>query len=239
MVLGVKFAPPTSFLRPVQVLHAAQLRPRPATLNSGIARTAPTFNPGALRSRPRPVINPGKRLQAPTPELIEATLAEAVVWHVIHSKPQKEFVIADQLAERGVQHFVPVRQPDRWMRDPRPRPVFSRYVFAAPQREAHRSVLFSMIGEHSVVAAAGELLTVPGKVMVELFNRVESSGFMRLPGLRVGDEVTIRRDPFAGLIGELTQIGGREVKVWVAALSATIRLPLQAIELAPRRAARA
>ena len=90
-----------------------------------------------------------------------------------------------------------------------------------------------MLGEHCVVAAAGDLLVVPDKVMVELFSARRFTGFMRLPGFRVGDTVTIRHDPFSGLIGELVQVGGREAKIWVDALSATVRIGLREIELLP------
>lgn len=170
-------------------------------------------------------------MRRPSPELIEATLAKAVLWHVIYTRPACERMVVEQLDAKAIESFLPLRRPvrRRVLIDPLPRPVFARYVFAAQRADHAVRDLWNLRGEIAVLGVDNPL-AVPGKVMVELFQRTDADGFMDLPGLRRGDPVTIRRDPFAGFLGQIRRAGGKEALVWVDQIGATLRLPIDAIE---------
>jgi Transcription termination factor nusG len=170
----------------------------------------------------------------PSPALIEATLERGVLWHVIYTKPQCERMVVEQLDARAIETFMPLRHPRRNSRiyaGWQPRPVFARYVFAAHPVDRHISELWNLRGE--IIVLGGDLpLFVPAKVMIELFQRIDSNGYMSIPHLKPGDPVIVRREPFAELCGLLTRIGGKEALVWIQQMGAMVRVPADAIKAA-------
>lgn len=175
-------------------------------------------------------------MRRPSPALIEATLERGVLWYVLYTKPQCERMVVDQLDALAIETFMPLRAPQRYARSnagAQPRPVFARYVFAAPPVDRPTSQLWNLRGEIGVLGSGNAALTVPVPVMIELFQRVDADGYMSIPRLKLGDPVIVRREPFAELCGLLTRIGGREALVWVEQLGATLRVPADAVEAAP------
>lgn len=170
-------------------------------------------------------------MRRPSSELIEATLGQAVLWHVIYTKPSCERMVVEQLDAKAIETFLPLSRPMRFRRliDPTPKPIFARYVFAAQRVGRAARDLWNLRGEITVLGAEYPF-AVPGKVMLELFQRVDAQGFIDLPRLKLGDAVTIRRDPFSGLLGQIRRIGGKEAVIWVDQVGATLRLPIEAVE---------
>jgi transcription antitermination factor NusG len=144
--------------------------------------------------------------------------AEAENWYALHTRCRHEKLVAQRLAERGVESFLPtVTEVHRWSDRNKSveTPLFSCYVFArfAPNREERLRVL-RVAGVLALVGDGGEGSPIPDQqidaVRVLLENDLPVSPY---PFLKIGQRVRIRGGALDGLEGMLTARNGSNTLV--------------------------
>jgi transcriptional antiterminator RfaH len=127
----------------------------------------------------------------------------SVRWYVLHSKPNNEDLLSEQLTLRGVEAFLP-RIPVQTVnpRARKTRPYFPGYVFVHTDlAQVGASVLQWVPGASGLVVFGNEPGYVPDNLIHVLRCRVEKihpAGGELLRSVRVGDTVVIQDGPFKG-----------------------------------------
>ena len=127
----------------------------------------------------------------------------SVEWYALHSKPNKEELLWDQLAIRRIETYYPrIRVQVINPRARKIRPYFPGYIFVHVDLEQTGiSTLQWIPGARGLVAFGGEPANVPEGLIRLLQNRVEeinAAGGELLEALKVGDKVLVNEGPFAG-----------------------------------------
>jgi len=127
-------------------------------------------------------------------------------WYVLHSKPNKEEFLAEQLEIRRIETFFPrIRVQPVNPRARKVRPYFPGYIFLHVDLEqTHLSVLRYVPGASGLVIFGGAIPSVPDGLVHAIRVRVEeinAAGGELLETLRPGSEVFIHSGPFAGYEG--------------------------------------
>jgi transcriptional antiterminator RfaH len=124
-------------------------------------------------------------------------------WYLVHTKPQKERWVADQLSEIAVDIFLPLlkgRAP-RWGRMAQSiGPLFPSYVFAHFDLQARYFDIKYLPGVRGLVSAGNEALAVPPVIVEEIRHRSVNGVVEIMPKpLAPGERVTVAEGPFKGL----------------------------------------
>jgi transcription antitermination factor NusG len=125
-------------------------------------------------------------------------------WYAAYTRANHERHVANQLAERGVENFLPKYESMRKWKDRKIRlqlPLFPGYVFVHLAL-VNRLQVLQVPGVVCLVSFAGK----PAAVPEEEFTRIRdflSKGFRAQPHpyLKVGRRVRVRSGPFQGLQG--------------------------------------
>jgi transcription antitermination factor NusG len=124
-------------------------------------------------------------------------------WYVLHSKPHKEELLAEQLELRKIETFAPRIRVQ--VVNPRARPVrpyFPGYIFVrADLEEMGKSVLQYVPGSSGLIAFGGEPAFVPDGLIHAIRLRVDeinSAGGELFDVLKSGETVLVHSGPFAG-----------------------------------------
>jgi transcription antitermination factor NusG len=145
--------------------------------------------------------------EAVSAEILALDKAEAFVqplWYAAYTRANHERRVADQLAERGVEHFWPRYESIRRWKDRRVRlqmPLFPGYVFVHLALQSRLKVL-EVPGVAYLVGFAGR----PTEVPEEEFARIR--GFLQKghraephPYLNAGRRVRVKNGPLEGMEG--------------------------------------
>ena len=130
------------------------------------------------------------------------------LWYAAYTRANHERRVADQLAERAVEHFLPQYESVRKWKDRKVRlqmPLFPGYVFVHLALQNRLKVL-QVPGVAYLVGFGGLPTALPETVMEIMRSGLSQS--LRAephPFLSVGRRVRIRSGPFAGLEGILKQ----------------------------------
>jgi transcriptional antiterminator RfaH len=127
-------------------------------------------------------------------------------WYVLHTKPHKEYQVADHLSRRKVEVYVPFIPAQRVNpRAARERPYFPCYIFARADLDAIGvSALQWTPGLRRLVEFGGQPAIVPDNFVFEIKRRVDyicEAGGLIFDGLVQGAPVKITSGPFAGYEG--------------------------------------
>ena len=139
-------------------------------------------------------------------------------WYALHCRPRHEKMVAQSLAERGVETFLPtVTEIHRWSdrRKSVQLPLFSCYVFAkfAPNRSDRLRVL-RVGGVLSLVGSHGEGTAIPDEQIDSVRTLVERDvPWSPYPFLKIGQRVRIRGGALEGLEGILVSRRGNQTLV--------------------------
>jgi len=124
-------------------------------------------------------------------------------WYVIHSKPNNEILLWEQLTRRQLEAFfpcIPVKPINPRAR--KTRPFFPGYVFVRLDlSQVGLSALQWVPGASGLVAFGNELGYVPDNLIHAIRTRVggiHAAGGELLRSVRGGDTVIIRDGPFKG-----------------------------------------
>ncbi len=128
-------------------------------------------------------------------------------WYAIHSKPNSERMVQEQLRAKGIEVYLPLWQPP--YHEGRPvsrRPFFPCYLFAHVELETIGiSALHYMPGVRHLVHIAGQPAVVPDAAIERIRTGLarRETRVMDAQGrpLIHGDHVRIMGGPFAGLDG--------------------------------------
>ncbi|HSL42304.1 MAG TPA: transcription termination/antitermination NusG family protein [Anaerolineales bacterium] len=124
-------------------------------------------------------------------------------WYVIHSKPQKERWLYNQMTALQIEAYYPCLCVDS--KNPhlqRAKPYFPGYLFVNVDLELTGiSVLQWIPGSSGLVAFGGEPACVPDGLLQKIRHRVEELNSAKeetWSRLKSGDQVSIHSGPFAG-----------------------------------------
>jgi transcription termination/antitermination protein NusG len=125
-------------------------------------------------------------------------------WYAVYTRANHERRVAQELAERGVEHFLPQYQSRREWKDREVElslPLFPGYVFVRMALESKLRVL-QVPGVACLVSFAGKPAVVPaeefGRIQEVLSRKVSATPH---PYLNVGRRARVLDGPFAGLEG--------------------------------------
>ena len=127
----------------------------------------------------------------------------ALYWYVIHSKPHKEEMLAEQLELRRIEAFAPrIRVQVVNPRARRIRPYFPGYIFVRADLEGMGlSALQYVPGSAGLITFGGTPASVPEGLIHAIRQRVEeinSAGGELFEALKSGETVLVHSGPFAG-----------------------------------------
>jgi transcription elongation factor/antiterminator RfaH len=161
-------------------------------------------------------------------------------WYVIHSKPQKEMLLWEQLWLQRMETYYPCIQVHPVNpRASKTKAYFPGYLFIRVDLEQENiSKLTWMPGAIGLVRFGGEPAVVPDTLLAEIQRKVEeinTAGGEILYGLKSGDPIVIREGPFEGYeaIFEARLPGSMRVKVLLELLQGRqlrMELPVEQIE---------
>jgi len=124
-------------------------------------------------------------------------------WYVMHSKPQKEQWLFDQLSTLQIETYYPclhVRNGQSYSHTSKP--YFPGYLFVNVDLETTgRSVLNWIPGSLGLVRFGDEPASVPDGLLQKIRHRIDQingAGNKILESLKPGDGVVIHSGPFAG-----------------------------------------
>jgi transcription antitermination factor NusG len=132
-------------------------------------------------------------------------------WFAVWTRSRHERRVHDQLAERGVEAFLPtITRWSRW-KDRRKQvawPIFPGYCFARFDPAARLQVL-KCTGVVSIVGFDGEPAPVPDEEVESVRRLVESTlACDPCPLLKAGMRVEVAHGPLKGVVGRLERKGG-------------------------------
>ena len=161
-------------------------------------------------------------------------------WFAISVKTQFEKVVADALAGRGMDAFLPYYVAQRRWSDRVKKiqvPLFAGYVFGRFPWD-RRSEVCTIPGYRSIVSFAGKAAPVDPQELEVIRRVVLSDGqFEPHPFLRTGQTVRVIRGPLTGVEGNLTQVTGScQVVVSVSILqrSVAVKMDTSMVEIVPK-----
>ena len=135
---------------------------------------------------------------------------EAAAWFAVRTRSRAEKVVADHLASRGLEAFLPlVTRWSRW-KDRKKAvewPLFPGYCFARfdPRRQL---VVLSSPSVVTIVSFANELAAIPDEQIDSLRTLVSSDlKYDPAPFIREGHRVAVVSGPLAGVVGRLIRKG--------------------------------
>lgn len=126
-----------------------------------------------------------------------------VCWYALHSKPNKENLLREQLLARKIEVFYPeIRVHAVNPRARKIRPYFPGYLFVHVDLEQIGvSSLRWIPGAQNIVSCGGEPASVPDHLIQAIRRRVDeinAAGGELFDGLKPGERVVIQDGPFAG-----------------------------------------
>ncbi len=127
----------------------------------------------------------------------------ALHWYALHTKPHREFQVADLLLSKEIEVFLPLIPTRHRRLGTVERPLFPCYLFARLDLDAQGlSVVQWTPGLRRVVAFGERPVPIPDEVMDHLQKRVQevqAAGGLPAHGFRPGDRLLITHGPLRGL----------------------------------------
>jgi transcription termination/antitermination protein NusG len=125
-------------------------------------------------------------------------------WFAVYTRPRHEKKVAEQLTNKGIQVFLPLRTVISHWKDRRKEvqfPLFTGYVFVHIVLEDRLSVL-RIPGVVQFVASEGKPVAIPD-YQIDAVRQLVNSGlkYDPYPYVKEGMRVTIRNGPLKGVEG--------------------------------------
>lgn len=132
-------------------------------------------------------------------------------WWVVYARHQHEKVVADMLASKSFEVFLPLYSSVRRWKDRQKvisMPLFPGYVFVRGDLDRRLQVLTTP-GVHMILSRGDEVATVPEEEM-QAVRKVVSSDLSTEPHpfLKCGERVRVKAGPLAGVEGILDRKKG-------------------------------
>jgi transcription antitermination factor NusG len=127
-------------------------------------------------------------------------------WHAVYTRHQHEKMVAQILASKGLETFLPLyAAAHRWKDRTKvvSSPLFPCYVFLKARGDRPLNILTTP-GVHGIVSSAGRPLTIPGNEIEDLRLAVGSGAPMQPHRMLMrGDRVRVKAGSLTGLEGIL------------------------------------
>ena len=144
----------------------------------------------------------------PTGEAVLAAKETPLLWYAAYTTPRHEKHVAELLAERDIETFLPLYRTVRQWKKSCPilleLPLFPCYLFVRVRRSARGSVL-SMPGVVSIVGSPKEPWPLPHFEIEALRLGAQMGKIEPHPYLKVGERVRITTGSMAGVQGILVR----------------------------------
>lgn len=132
-------------------------------------------------------------------------------WWVLYARHQHEKVVADMLASKSFEVFLPLYNSVRRWKDRRKvisMPLFPGYVFVRGGLDRRLQVLTTP-GVHMILSHGEQVATIPDEE-IQAVRRVVGSDLSTEPHpfLKCGERVRVKRGPLAGVEGILERKKG-------------------------------
>jgi transcription antitermination factor NusG len=136
---------------------------------------------------------------------------ESLSWWVVYARHQHEKVVADMLASKSFEVFLPLYSSVRRWKDRQKvisMPLFPGYVFVRGDLDRRLQVLTTP-GVHMILSRGDKVATVPEEEM-QAVRKVVSSELSAEPHpfLKCGERVRVKTGPLAGVEGILDRKKG-------------------------------
>jgi len=158
-------------------------------------------------------------------------------WYALHTRPRHERLVAQRLAERGVETFLPVvMETHRWSDRKKSVqiPLFSCYVFAKfiPSRSDRLRVL-RVGGVLGLVGSCGEGSPIPDEQIDAVQALLEGElSWTTWPFLKVGQRVRVRGGALDGMEGVLvSRNGNRTLVICVEAIQRSLAVRVEGYQV--------
>jgi transcriptional antiterminator RfaH len=152
-------------------------------------------------------------------------------WYAVYCRSRFEKKAFAQLAESGIETFLPLVKTIRQWSDRRKwieEPLFRSYLFVHIDQGEYLKVL-SVEGVVRYVTFEGKAVAVPPKQITAIrqFLNTEKDHSLSYDKLTIGDVVEIQRGSLMGLKGNLVDIQGKKkVKIEIEAIGKSIFLTI-------------
>ncbi len=159
-------------------------------------------------------------------------------WYVIYVKARHEKRAAGELAERGIESYLPMRSEVHQWSDRRKRvevPLFSCYVFVHAFSEEFNRV-YQVGGFVKFVSSNGRPSIIPDS-QVEYVRRIvefHSEDVEVLEGSYSGRRAEVTAGPLAGLRGEIVEVHNRKsfvIRIEGLEKLLSVNVPVSAVKL--------
>lgn len=146
-------------------------------------------------------------------------------WYVMHSKPNKEELLYEQLRIRDINAYYPrIKVNPANPRSRKRKPYFPGYLFVQADLEVLGSSMLKWVpGARGLVDFGSDLASVPDEVLQAIRDKVEQANNAEktVEKFKPGEPVTIQSGPFAGYqaIFDLSLPGQERVRVLLRLLS--------------------
>lgn len=132
----------------------------------------------------------------------------AALWWVLHTRPRQEKALAQDLMERGLDHFLPLQQTVRYYGKRKFRvelPLFSGYLFLRGSLE--QAIQADRTGRvASVIKVKDQVLL--DKELAAIRLAIERGAVLTVSAaIEAGDHVEVTAGPFKGLRGIVERLG--------------------------------
>jgi transcription antitermination factor NusG len=158
-------------------------------------------------------------------------------WFAAYTTPRHEKHVSEMLAEREIEHFLPLYRAARQWKKSIPvvleLPLFPTYVFVRIVREARGSVL-AVPGVLSIVGSSKEPWPLPDLEMEALRHGIQTSKIEPHPFLNVGERVRVKAGAMAGIEGVLIRKKNEfRVVITLDAIMRSIAVEVDATDVEP------
>jgi transcription antitermination factor NusG len=137
--------------------------------------------------------------------------AHGLLWYAIHTRPRHEKRVAQQLAEKRLESFLPLREEVHRWKDRMKEvslPLFPGYVFVRTGSE-NRQQIVRLPGVVRFIGFGGTPAAIPEIQVATLRHAIQSgTAFEQHPYLQVGQRVKVCRGPLQGTAGILVRCKG-------------------------------
>ncbi len=136
-------------------------------------------------------------------------MSETKLWYAVYTRSRHEKVVAEELWQRQIEVFLPLRSVISKWKDRRKEvqfPLFPGYIFVHTDIIKHRLDILKVPSVVRVIGFNNEAAAIPGEqvdaVKTLVFSKLPYDPF---PELVAGDRVRVRRGPLRGLVGYLVE----------------------------------
>jgi transcriptional antiterminator RfaH len=160
-------------------------------------------------------------------------------WHVLYTMPKQERKVADELAKKRFEVFLPLYKTIRQWSDRKKlilAPLFPSYVFVNTSY-IERMRVFEIPGVVRFLSTKGKLDSISREEIILIQNILDNNPEVHRHNLQRGDLVRVISGPFKGLKGEIENINGRcRLSLWIESLHQIVKFDISSnvVESIPR-----